>query len=98
MSGFAKLRASIGAGPLLCRRLWLITPNDNIFAQKFYEKRGYSVAAVHKDAIRLSRKLKPGIPLIGFGGTPIEDEIGYELILATYNQPLEPGHPPLQTK
>jgi ribosomal protein S18 acetylase RimI-like enzyme len=64
-----------------CRRLWLITTNDNDPAMAFYKSRGMTLVAVHKGAIAESRKLKPEIPLIGLNGTPIEDELEYEILL-----------------
>jgi hypothetical protein len=39
------------------------------------------MAALHHNAIDLSRKLKPEIPLIGMDGIPIRDEIELEIIL-----------------
>lgn len=73
--------ATAEARRLVCRRLWLITTNDNEPAIRFYERRGMRLVAVHRFAIRESRKLKPEIPLTGLGGIPIEDEIEYELRL-----------------
>lgn len=64
-----------------CRRLWLITTNDNEPAIQFYRRRGMILIAVHRHAVGESRKLKPEIPLIGVGGTPIEDEIEFEFRL-----------------
>ena len=64
-----------------CRRLWLVTTNDNLPAIRFYEQRDFRRVAVHVDAVRQSRKLKPDIPEIGVGGVPIRDEIEYELTL-----------------
>jgi GNAT superfamily N-acetyltransferase len=64
-----------------CRRLWLITTNDNTYAFKFYQKIGFKVAAYHINAIEESRKLKPTIPKIGMDGIPIKDEIELELKL-----------------
>src|SRR3972149_5428449 len=64
-----------------CHRLWLITTNDNLHALRFYQKRGFVLAALHRDAIVESRKLKPSIPLIGFHGIPIRDEIELEMPL-----------------
>ncbi len=64
-----------------CRRLWLVTTNDNLEAQRFYERRGFRVAAVHRGAIELSRSLKPEIPETGKHGIPIRDEIEFELRL-----------------
>src|SRR5581483_12505812 len=62
-----------------CRRLWLITTNDNLNALRFYQRRGFVLVAVHRNAIELSRKLKPQIPLIGEHGIPIRDEIELEM-------------------
>ena len=64
-----------------CQRIWLITTNDNLPALKFYQKRGYRLAAVHRDALTRSRQLKPSIPEIGLDGIPLRDEIELELIL-----------------
>jgi len=69
------------ARDLRCRRLWLITTNDNEPAIAFYTRRGMHLAAVHRGAIAESRKLKPDISLFGVGGRPIEDEIEFELVL-----------------
>jgi ribosomal protein S18 acetylase RimI-like enzyme len=64
-----------------CRRLWLITTNDNVPALGFYERRGFALVAIHRDAVDESRKLKPEIPLLGLGGVPIRDELELELEL-----------------
>jgi ribosomal protein S18 acetylase RimI-like enzyme len=69
------------AHDLGCRRLWLITTNDNEPAIRFYQRRGMRVAAIRRGAIAESRKLKPEIALFGVGGRPIEDEIEFELPL-----------------
>lgn len=62
-----------------CHRLWLITTNDNLRALRFYQKRGFVLAALHRDALQVSRKLKPEIPDIGTDGIPLRDEIELEL-------------------
>ncbi len=36
------------------------------------------MVAVHENALVLSRRLKPEIPLTGLGGKPIRDEIEFE--------------------
>ncbi len=64
-----------------CKRLWLITTNDNLNALRFYQKRGFVLVAVHRNALELSRKLKKGIPLIGNDGIPLRDEIELEMKL-----------------
>ncbi len=65
-----------------CRRLFLITTNDNLEALGFYQKRGFQLAAVHPGAINEARKVKPVIPLIGLHGIPLRDEIELEMTLA----------------
>jgi len=69
------------ARDLRCRRLWLITTNDNEPAITFYSRWGMHLVAVHRGAIVESRKLKPEISRFGLGGRPIEDEIEFELLL-----------------
>jgi len=64
-----------------CKRLWLITTNDNLEAVRFYQRRGLTIAAVHVNAIEYSRKLKPQIPKVGNFGIPMRDEIEFEMIL-----------------
>ena len=63
------------------RRMWLITTNDNIHALAFYQKRGFVMVALHRNAVNESRKLKPSIPLIADNGIPIQDEIEMEMML-----------------
>jgi len=69
------------AGRERCRRLFVITTNDNTPALRFYQKRGFVIAAVHVNAIEKDRRLKPEIPLIGMDGIPIRDEIELEMHL-----------------
>lgn len=64
-----------------CRRLWLITTNDNLDAFRFYQRRGFTIAAVHVNALEHSRRLKPSIPVIGAYGIPLRDEIEFEMLL-----------------
>jgi len=64
-----------------CRRVWLITTNDNVHALAFYQKRGFELVAVHRGALEESRRLKPSIPLVGLDGIPLRDEIELELAL-----------------
>ena len=64
-----------------CRRLFLITTNDNLNALGFYQRRGFEIAAVYRGAVHESRKLKPGIPLVGYDNIPLRDEIELEMSL-----------------
>ena len=64
-----------------CKRLVLITTNDNLHAIGFYQKRGFQMAAIHRGAVDESRKIKPGIPKIGNHGIPLHDEIELEMVL-----------------
>ncbi len=60
-------------------RLWLICTNDNLKALGFYQKRGFVLARVHRDAVKESRRLKPEIPLLSPSGISIRDEIELEM-------------------
>ncbi len=62
-----------------CRRLWLITTNDNLDALGFYQKRGFRLVALYANALEASRKLKPEISSKGANGIPIRDELELEL-------------------
>lgn len=65
-----------------CRRLWLITTNDNVDALRFYQRRGLRLAALYAGAVDESRRtLKPEIPTVGMYGIPLRDEIELELDL-----------------
>jgi len=61
-----------------CSCLWLVTTNDNLDALRFYQRRGYRIAAVHRDALAASRRIKPSIPDTGAYGIEIRDEIELE--------------------
>ena len=87
------LKANIGIGSKLvnrieeyalsegCRRIWLVTTNDNLNAIGFYQKKIYCLSALYCNAAEDSRRLKPEIPLIGLNGILIRDEIELEKIL-----------------
>jgi len=64
-----------------CRRIFLITTNDNLNALGFYQKRGFELVAVHRGGVNESRKIKPGISLIGANNIPLRDEIELEMLL-----------------
>jgi ribosomal protein S18 acetylase RimI-like enzyme len=64
-----------------CSRAWLITTNDNLHALGFYQRRGYALAALYRDAVTVARAIKPAIPLRSADGIPIRDEIMLEYSL-----------------
>jgi ribosomal protein S18 acetylase RimI-like enzyme len=69
------------AGTRGCRRLFLITTNDNLHALGFYQRRGFEIVRVYRGAVNKSRKIKPGIPWVGMNGIPLRDEIELEIEL-----------------
>ena len=63
-----------------CRRVWLITTNDNTHALRFYQRRGFRIRDVRPGAVDREREtIKPEIPPTGNDGIPISDEI--ELVI-----------------
>jgi ribosomal protein S18 acetylase RimI-like enzyme len=64
-----------------CKRLWLITTNDNTKALRWWQKRGFIFKAIYPGAVGKWRLLKPEIPLKGDDGIPIRDEIELEMEL-----------------
>ena len=64
-----------------CRRLWLITTNDNLDAIRFYQRRGWRLVAVHPGGADRARELKPSIPEVGEYEIPIHDELEFELLV-----------------
>ena len=65
-----------------CSRIWVITTNDNLSALGFYQKRGFKIKAIAINAVEKSRILKPSIPLTGYKGIQIRDEIELEMSLS----------------
>ena len=65
-----------------CRRLWVLTTNDNLDALRFYQRRGFRLAELHPGAVAASRAaLKPEIPHCGNYDIPICDELVLEKLL-----------------
>ena len=64
-----------------CRRVFLITTNDNLHALGFYQRRGFELVVIDRGAINRSRKIKPSIPLIGENSIPLRDEIELEILI-----------------
>jgi ribosomal protein S18 acetylase RimI-like enzyme len=88
------LRENIGVGSALinavmsaakeagCRRVWLVTTNDNTHAIRFYQKFGFVLRKVHINSMAEARKLKPQIPPTGNDGIPIEHEFEFEIMVS----------------
>ncbi len=62
-----------------CRKLTVVTTNDNVVALGFYQRRGFVLTALRAGEVEKSRRIKPEIPRVGFGDIPIRDEL--ELVL-----------------
>jgi Acetyltransferase (GNAT) family len=63
-------------------RLRVTTTNDNLDALRFYQRRGFRIAAVRPGAIEAARVRKPTIPAVGAYGIPLRDEIELRLELS----------------
>ena len=83
----ACVRAATDAG---ATRVWLITTNDNTAALRFYQRRGFVLAALRPGAVDDARRtIKPEIALTGLDDIPIRDEIELELPRAAWPSFLE---------
>jgi GNAT superfamily N-acetyltransferase len=58
-----------------CQQIMLTTTNDNTDALRFYQRRGFRLAALRPGAVDRSRLRKPEIPHSGDFGIPLHDEI-----------------------
>lgn len=64
-----------------CTKIKLITTNDNINALRFYQRLGFDMVKLYHNALDISRKLKPSIPLLGEFDIPLKHEIEFEMDL-----------------
>ena len=62
-----------------CKRIWLVTTNENINAIYFYQKRGFYISNIYINAMEEARKIKPEIPIIAENGIELRDEIEFEM-------------------
>lgn len=77
--GAALLNAcTLAARDAGCHRIHLTTTNDNLRAIAFYQRRGWSLVAVHPRAMDRARAIKPSIPTIGLNGLQLRDEFEFE--------------------
>lgn len=58
-----------------CHEVVLTTTNDNVDALRFYQRRGFRLAALRTGAVDRARLRKPAIPRAGDHGIPLRDEI-----------------------
>jgi GNAT superfamily N-acetyltransferase len=68
-------RAVAEAGRQGCREIRLTTTNDNVDALRFYQRRGFRLAALRPGAVDEARRIKPQIPRTGDHGIPLHDEL-----------------------
>src|SRR6266511_6214732 len=82
-AGTALLTAAAAlARRLGCRRLYLVTTNDNLHALGFYRRRGLRLRAVHVGAVDRDRVLKPEIAAVNPDNRiPLHDLLELELPL-----------------
>ena len=64
-----------------CRRIWVITTNDNLQALGWYQKRGYRLVTVYRDAMNQVRQVKPELAILGMNDIPLRDMIELEKTL-----------------
>ena len=91
-AGSALLKAAAGLGAERgCRRLWLVTTNDNLYALGFYQRRGLRLCALHAGSLDRDRALKPELPRVNPDNRiPMRDLLELELPLPL-GQPEAPG-------
>jgi len=70
---------AVGRG---CRRVWLVTTNNNVTAIAFYQHVGLDLCAFDRYAVRAARELKPTLPLRDRSGLPIDHELELEILLS----------------
>lgn len=72
----AVVRTARAAG---CRRLRVVTTNDNLRALRFYQRRGFRLVELRPGAVDRARAgLKPEIPDLGDFDIPLRDELELE--------------------
>lgn len=65
--------------PQTCRRIEVVTTNDNLRAIGFYQRYGFDLTAVRLNELERSRTLKPSIPLQGENGIALLHELVFTL-------------------
>ncbi|MBT2830220.1 GNAT family N-acetyltransferase [Staphylococcus coagulans] len=67
------LELKVQASPV--EEIQVITTNDNLRALGFFQKHGYELEKIMKNAVNDARRIKPSIPLLGDHQIPIKHEI-----------------------
>jgi GNAT superfamily N-acetyltransferase len=71
-----------------CRCLSVVTTNDNVDALRFYQRRGFRLAALRPGAVDDARRtIKPEIPEVGDSGIRIRDELELVMDLTAGEEP-----------
>jgi len=82
--GRALVEATVSLARAQClRRVWCTTTNDNLAVLGFWQALGFVLLELRPGAEETARRLKPSIPLHGYRGLPIRDEIDLERTLLT---------------
>jgi hypothetical protein len=70
-----------------------ITTNDNTPALRFFQRLGFRLVAMHREAVTQSRRLKPCIAATGVDGIAIRDELELEWLPGSeeFNRCERPG-------
>jgi ribosomal protein S18 acetylase RimI-like enzyme len=71
----AALEAAAAGG---AARMWLVTTNDNLEALALYQRRGFRIVEIRRDAVDRARLLKASIPETGAHGIALHDELVLE--------------------
>jgi GNAT superfamily N-acetyltransferase len=57
------------------REIRVSMTNDNLDALRFYQRRGFRLAALRPGAVNAARRIKPAIPVVGNYQIPRHDEL-----------------------
>lgn len=68
----ALLRLALRAG---CRQVRVAATNTNLAALCFYQRLGFTLLRVRRNALERARRIKPSIPRVDANGIPIRDEV-----------------------
>lgn len=72
-AAMARAETAIRAGHPEVRTLIVATTNDNAAALRFYQRLGFRLVRIELDHMDRVRTLKPGVPMTGNDGLPLQD-------------------------